>query len=228
MGRSPLDDAHMRLVRANQQLGELREVASEFHRDYSGKVELDDDGTLYGPQPIPDDAAEYPGLLAGEVLYHLRAALEHVAYRLAWINRGKPVRGTQFAIEDDPRMFEARITGIRPDGKPCAAYLKHIHPDHREIIRKVQPFPGGPEWAGLLRTLSNDDRHRIPVRVETVSRIEEGTIVTKDGRSLDSFAYIDAFLVFDANGKQVTKTLELLQGGVHSLVDEFDALLASR
>ncbi|MGZ4289041.1 MAG: hypothetical protein ACXVRI_12685 [Gaiellaceae bacterium] len=109
-------------------------------------------------------------------------------------------------------------------------YLKDVHPDHIELIRDVQPFVGGPEWSGVLRDLSNADRHRLPVEAQSVTQTEGMNLVAGEGehqRLLDSFGYVHALVVFTTSGKQVFETLEALQREVTALVDEFNRLFRS-
>lgn len=225
----------MRLARGKQLMDQLREDVKWFYETYSGKVEYGDDGTpIIAPPPIPENEAEFTQMLASEVLHHLRAALEHVAYRLAEINRGRPVDGTQFPIEDSPKIFEARVTGsyVNEKGKTrnCAPFLKDIHPKHVDLMRTVQPFPSGPSWLGQLRDLSNEDRHRIPVKAEAFIEQEEGRILaghSDDARLLGVFGYVHALLVFTPNGERVIETLEVLEREVGALVSAFERLLRS-
>jgi hypothetical protein len=213
----------------------LREEARAFEKFYSGRLDFADDGTLVNePPPVQDKEFWYASVVTSEVLHHLRAALEHVAYRLAWKNMGEPVDGTQFPIEDSPEKFEGRITGSYKDvnGKTrnCAPFLKHIHPAHIDLMRALQPFPGGPTWLGLLRDLSNEDRHRIPVRIDFSSEAESWQVVAGEGaekRLLAVEGFRHALLVFTLNGRSVTEVLEILEREVSATVDAFECLLNS-
>lgn len=98
----------------------------------------------------------------GEIAYNCRAALDDLVRELAThSNGGREVRGTQFPIEDDEAMFDARVTGKHPTSadKKVGRYLYKVPPDAIAYFRQLQPFAGC-EWTALLRDGSNPDKHR--------------------------------------------------------------------
>ena len=87
--------------------------------------------------------------LAGEVVYHLRSALDYAVYAAVLADSGTPQQDTQFPVVSDERDWDAQAT----------RRLRGMAPWRREIVRTLQPF-NGEAWAALLRDLSNTDKHR--------------------------------------------------------------------
>lgn len=103
-------------------------------------------------------------LILGDTIQSLRGALDHLVYALAdWRRQGNIVNPdqTQFPICDNPTNFNSQAN----------RYLKEIHPLHVAVIERFQTYNAldlistgsGPSLHpfGLLRDLSNTDKHRI-------------------------------------------------------------------
>lgn len=86
--------------------------------------------------------------LAGEIIYHLRTALEYVADNLAWLDSGQRQARTAFPIVDNSKDWE----------RSCRTRLRGVSRAHCRVIREYQPFEGC-SWTKKLRQLSNDDKH---------------------------------------------------------------------
>ncbi len=111
------------------------------------------------------------GLITGDAVHNYRSALDHLTWQLACHKTGGEnlpgvsegeARNVQFPLDDKPPAHgDARR--FREGG-----YLKHVLPEHREIIYQHQPFGNrfnfGHEevhpFTGL-RKLSNGDKHRL-------------------------------------------------------------------
>jgi hypothetical protein len=91
-----------------------------------------------------------PGILIGEAVYNLRAALDYLAHELALHDSGT-VQKTQFPIKDKPSDF------WKKDG--TAATLPGINAVHLAAFEALQPYKGC-DWTLTLRNLSNPDKHR--------------------------------------------------------------------
>lgn len=92
-------------------------------------------------------------LLTGEVVYHLRTALDYLAYHLVWLDRGKVYTHSQFPIvgaSDRWAKDRKQVPGL------TAAHL--------EQIRQLQPFVGC-AWTKRLASLSNVDKHRSTLKL---------------------------------------------------------------
>jgi len=53
------------------------------------------------------------GILVGEVIYNLRAALDYLIYELAFLDSFKIQEGTQFPIEDTKRRWQVAAFGTK-------------------------------------------------------------------------------------------------------------------
>lgn len=112
----------------------------------------------------PDDLA----LLAGEVVYNLRSALDHAVYRLISKNRGQ----SQFPIFTDMCEFQVK-------GRPM---IKGVPPAIRTLIEERQPYKSMTTAPALhplavLNSFSNRDKHR---ELATVATAADFTYVGHD------------------------------------------------
>ncbi|MGH9408745.1 MAG: hypothetical protein ACRD1V_04760 [Vicinamibacterales bacterium] len=164
----PLDGAFLRFNRADTHLAECSHLLKSWENACVDKIGCDSEGEyrFIGGWP---DIPPLLSVLAGEVVYNLRAALDYLIYELAIKDSGSVHDGTQFPIEDlksDPinknRGFDARR-------KDC---LKWLSPTHTDRIEDVQPY-NGVEWTKTLQDISNPDKHR------------HLTVLTHDGRMLN-------------------------------------------
>lgn len=108
---------------------------------------------------------------AGEIVHHLRTALDYLAFNLAWLDSGRPQRHTQFPIEDSGKAFWRSRR---------QASLRGVSDSHVEVLATFQPFTGC-EWMRQLRELSNADKHRLVV---PVIRIHQGQFSIDEDRFL--------------------------------------------
>ena len=85
-------------------------------------------------------------VLVGEIVYNLRAALDHLVYELARMDSGAEQAGTQFPIFSKAEAFNRqRLTGVSDA--------------HVAMLEAMQPFNGG-AWLARLAEISNRDKHR--------------------------------------------------------------------
>ena len=150
--------------------------------------------------PIP---TTWVGIVAGEVLYNLRAGLDYLVHSLAWLDSRKPQLHTQFPITHTAASFQ----------KQRRERLKGVGQTHVSLLEEYQPYRGC-EWTTLLQELSNPDKHRTLTAVIkefsgnfTVDR----TAVQLDPQDRDRVIIpqndIGVDLVF-WNGKRVVETLK--------------------
>jgi len=147
-----LDNAYARVRRANQHLTRLKRERTLFNRAATTSEVFADhycERNLnviigYSRRMIPPIF----GVLVGETIYNLRSALDYIIYELAILDSQSIQEGTQFPIEDSP------------DGwKRHRNYLKGLSITHKTSINHLQPYRGC-KWTGLLRNLSNPDKHK--------------------------------------------------------------------
>jgi hypothetical protein len=92
----------------------------------------------------------------GEVMYHLRSALDNLVWQLVLANGHEPGNQNEFPIAEDPCWYEKR-SGAKLRGVPDAA---------RSVIENVQPYKGPAEqlhahplW--VIHNLNRIDKHHL-------------------------------------------------------------------
>ncbi len=97
-------------------------------------------------------------LLTSEIVQHLRAALDYLAYNLVWLDAGPPDRGRERAIHFPVVRSETRWKS-EANGR-----LPGVTREHLATIREYQPFAGC-GWTATLADLAMIDRHRFVLDV---------------------------------------------------------------
>lgn len=107
----------------------------------------------------------------GEIIHDQRSCLDHLVWQLACYHTGgnpSAPRRIQFPIDDDPAVFQRRLTYGKPQG-----WLGEVLPAHQAVIEGTQPYHGlndlrSHQLVGayihelaILRDLSDLDKHRI-------------------------------------------------------------------
>jgi hypothetical protein len=164
---APLDGCRAKLDRAAEHLDSLRPEYDAWFgdgRDIIETVEADEPASDGGPvwlvsrcaRTVREPPARW-GLVVGDALHNMRAALDHLACRLVELAGNSPSLATAFPIwdrdpyanRDDERRFERVLAGMRPGDA--------------EAIRRLQPYqdPTSEESAKLiaLAALNNLDKH---------------------------------------------------------------------
>jgi hypothetical protein len=166
----PLDYQH-KLQWADHHLGPLHDEVAGFLQEKSYDVIPDMDADS-GRHVLRVKWKTAPltswGLMAGDVLFNLKSALDHIVFALSIYNPPISPLTPQFPI------FTER-TGDNGFDKNGKSRLKHVHPGAFTAIERMQPYqspdPNGHPLA-LLNELHNRDKHRLlPVVVLTVNRI---------------------------------------------------------
>lgn len=107
---------------------------------------------------IPDHKRE-ASLLASELLFHVRTALDHTVYQSAWRDSGRRQQGTAFPLAKKRSDWAKR----------ARSELKGMSADHRALIESTQPY-NDISWTQNLALLSNRDKHRTAVEVTPTYR----------------------------------------------------------
>jgi hypothetical protein len=154
MAKHPLDgDIVLKIARANEHLEAVRRMVAGYE-EASCEVVVENDlqadiGWLTLRLPKPD---RYLSILAGDCLYNLRSALDHLVWQLVLSNPpNRPTRHNMFPICTSMGAFEEQIQKGRLKGvtEPAVALIKGLQPgDDR----------GHPLF--LLDKLHNIDKHR--------------------------------------------------------------------
>jgi hypothetical protein len=109
-------------------------------------------------------------VVAGDILFNLRSALDHVAMQLWLASPGRKggKRAVQFPIASDPTEYGAAIGG----------QIQGARQDIVKVLTGIEAYKGGRGhqfW--VLRELNNVDKHRLLLRVATGRRsLDMGTI----------------------------------------------------
>jgi hypothetical protein len=203
---SLLKGIHAKIERASLHLSKFEHDAEAFERGaFATRVEPDFKAGVFrliakdmglGDPPIP------LMLLAGEISYQLRSALDHLAYIFAVKT---PEGSREFPIFDTRAGYENK-------GR---AKIKGMSAYHESIVQSAQPYQrgdGGPAhfhrlW--MLHTINNTDKHRVipacatypsdlRVKVQTGTEVDThsvhllpGVVRPKDGTELTSFSWTD-------------------------------------
>lgn len=231
----PLFGAELRAKRAAVQIGSLRRHLArwtEIGREHV-RFEYDDAGELVTWNVTEDlpiaEVLGRTGVWVGEALFNLRAALDYLIYEIACTcNGGRHVSNTQFPICNEWDDFVAQATGKHPRTKKrVTCRLKHVPPLVVNRLAQLQPCSSPPcEWTGLLRDLSNPQKHHgigsfstefvyLPsTHPELVGRVEQ------DEEGTQTY-YFTGQVFFSKPRLDIIDTLQMLQREVRSLIEEF-------
>ena len=157
-----------KIDRASSQIQMLSADIDQFCAEIRGAIiqEIDSGAgeqkwVFRGATPAPP--IEW-SIRAGEILYNLRSALDHLVWQLVLANGLVPSRANQFPIWDEEAAWESDVT---------ARFLRGVAEKDKGMIRYLQPFnpflqlpvngqyrPCNAQVFGTLRDLCNVDKHR--------------------------------------------------------------------
>lgn len=209
----------------------------EFVLDDAGEGRMDAEGNVLFRQvkELPVEILGRTSIWIGEAVYNLRSALDYLVYAVATANnKGVPVDGTQFPIENRMEMYEARWTGTHPKtGKRVARYLHHVPQPVFFRLMQLQPCSDPPcRWTATLRALSNPDKHRYLTELTSEAHVVAGYHPLLDELPDDLEKRKHPHLVvqvrFRDTGLDVVDTLEELQREVRGLIREFEPIFRQR
>jgi hypothetical protein len=198
----PLWSARLKLARASEHLKSLDEqVRSLSHAEADRAIAAQDFGTDQAFTPTMGDRDDVEdslglGVILGDFLSNLRAALDHAANGLA-----SPARGefTKFPIYTDRRKFR----------RDADANLAGVSDEHRADIERMQPYTRSRRGRVLkaLNDLVNIDKHRVVKVVELVADISVWVVPSAGGRvkthkpSTYPFPGLGSFIDFDTESQ---------------------------
>lgn len=153
-----LADAWAKYRRADAHADALhREIGIHRGRNVTNIVHEPDPETgdyIFRAQLSEEPPLQEWGLTVGDILHNLHSALDSVAWQLVLAGNGgaqpseKVARSIYFPIAKTPDAFASFVV------------LKHVAPDHRELLGDVQPYKQGYEPLSTLAALSKLDKHR--------------------------------------------------------------------
>ena len=186
-GMNGIDSAKRKLKRARQHLNAVDACAIRYMETVTTRIVDGTDGkrTIHFSKEPPIRVA----ILAGEIVYQLRSALDHLAFELVKGNLSGTVlpkdwqRNCQF-----PLCLEVPTKGNPPQALPVPLSfnffkdtLPGITPEAFAEIEGLQPYNGGdgPTQLGWLAKLSNIDKHRhlhlVLAQTHQIETIQSGT-----------------------------------------------------
>jgi hypothetical protein len=163
--------------RAHEHCGELHDEFERYFADEPVRIESSGFDAVSGWWTFRTVEVKRlplrPSVIVGDVVHNLRSALDHLVCQLVLFNHQTPTTGNQFPIESDRTRFS----------KSARRMLAGVRDDHATRIEALQPFNRTEDdelskaraWAlGLLRDLSNQDKHRLinPVTAVTTPNTE--------------------------------------------------------
>lgn len=166
--------------------------------------------------PLNLSAPPRAARLIGETVQNLRAALDYLVYELCCFDSKSIVDGTQFVIVDSEKDF------VRESKRR----FKGMSGEHIAMFQQLQPYAGC-NWTGIVRDLSNPDKHRqlTAVRHPVGLTIPPGsTDAILAGKSVDRNAGLSIEITF-SNGAPVIEQLEQLVSEVDEILHIFEGQL---
>jgi hypothetical protein len=158
------DQLKRKAVWAKKHIGDLDRVCADFIRSNPYTVVREHDRKtgefvfkIATMQPIPPNI----DLMAGDILFNLRSALDHAAFYFAGIQPHPPAtKSIYFPIRDSAAKY------MSPD---CIREVQAIGHDFKRVVDAVKPYKGGNDALWKLHRLNNIDKHRLLVTVASVN-----------------------------------------------------------
>lgn len=110
----------------------------------------------------PDPPLRF-AVIVGEIVHHLRSALDHLVWQLVLANGQTPNKSNQFPICETLQQYKSAL------GR---GYIDGVSSPAKSLIKSLQPYHKGKncQWEGLwiLNDLSNTDKHRLLLVVPAI------------------------------------------------------------
>ena len=164
-----LESANLKVVRAAEHLAAIRFHVASYAVSKPHEIITQPDGKQKGEftVPVPDTIS----VIAGEIIYQLRSALDHLVFDLVKLNpKGIPLHNAWFEQCDFPLLTKVPTEGKPPVPRqlplPCnywAKKLPGISTEAFTFIEQAQPFYNRKDDGKGLRylaELSKIDKHR--------------------------------------------------------------------
>lgn len=143
---------------------EIEEFCVAIRRSIVHEVDRDADEQRWVYRGATVEVPIEWSIRAGEILYDLRSALDHLVWQLVLTNGEEPTQINQFPIVDEVEDWMSPRTENK---------LKGVSDKHKQMIRLLQPFnpflglpsggairPCNAQVLRALRDLNNIDKHR--------------------------------------------------------------------
>jgi hypothetical protein len=159
----PLAGVHAKIDRASEHLDALNDEWAEVLRvnakDFLGPIEVNPETEWYLLRfgPFDPDMVRY-SVIAGEMAYALRSALEHLVWALVKRSHRAPTTGNQFPIETKRTLTPDQFIREHRNGLLRGVPLRVIR-----VIEQYQPYnaPDPPShFLTIIKTFADVDKHR--------------------------------------------------------------------
>ncbi len=143
-------------------------------------------------ETVPPDLLGW-GIILGDAVHNLRAALDHVAWQLA-ASLTRPPDHTEFPIFHDSELFHATDKKGHPTHGSGLGKIIGLRTDSKALVERAQPYHRGheahlhPLW--VLSRLDNVDKHRIVIPAVFIPQeiVADFSVNTNESRRLDAGA----------------------------------------
>lgn len=216
-----LDGAYEQINGAWEHLDALKPEIDEFRKVIADKVSLKYKkgivnikgkrlnvpiGTATAPlnYPTPPKTSR----LIGEVIQSLRKALDYLVYELSCFDSKSIVEHTQFVIVDSENDFKNNLW-----------HLKGLTGEHKAMFERLQPYKGC-KWTGLIRDLSNPDKHKTLTAIRHSTNININPANTEAilaGKQVDVDDYATIEITFVKGPPVITGLQQLVLDVTHTL-----------
>ena len=149
-------DFELKIEWADQRINELERILDEWanaNRYALGvKVDPETGEKTYYPKIVPEIPPEF-SLRAGEIIQHLRSALDYLVCAAVSANGGDPENAAfpvfkQWPLTNDQQSaFERKVAGARQE------FIQYIY--------DLKPYKGGNPSLWKLHALNNRDKHKL-------------------------------------------------------------------
>jgi hypothetical protein len=213
-------EASLRVERAGKHLKELEAVLDTARDAYDEPI-LDEYEVNEGIEPLGILDPSEIQVIIGDFIHNLRSALNYIAITL--VRHDSPdvkiSHQHQFPIESCEKVFL----------RHSKTYLKGVRDDHVALIKRVQPY-NGCEWAKLLVTFSNTDKHvelvSVTLNVSTsIHVLDTDTVEAPQVGGVNMYR-VSEHEVTLADGTSIIEALQEIQTQVAQLLEEFNSCLA--
>jgi len=224
----PLDGANERVNGARERLDELKPHVQAFRVEKRSSITYDrrpETIILNGQQkrvvigtastrifPAPLKLSR----LIGEVIQHLRTALDYLVYELTRYDAKSIIEHTQFPVADCEKTFKQLLSRYRLKG--------NLSPEHIATIERLQPYKGC-NWTKWLAEFSNPDKHKALTAVAspvTFSPSPGSTEAILADKKMDMEGDITIRITF-SDGTPVVEGLEQLVSQVTKTLIDFNS-----
>lgn len=210
-GTGPFDGSGLRLVRVIEHLkvltSEIQTLDSKYF-DVQGEYE-DDSAWIIGRAVSTIAINPYIGVILGELVHGLRAALDNLTWSLVKL-------GATPDPQRDRRVQFPMYGSVAQFWKDPKGRMPGVRRDDRAILERYQPYHGGDTTKGhpinFLNDLWNQDKHRtvLPLTVSS-TKVDVAPWIVGEGRIIRVENLLDAGSPLE-RGTEVWRVLTDLPG----------------